>query len=157
MIEWFRSPVKIARGKLKMNANNKAEAERLYQEAKQYNWRDKPGDAALARPLFASAAHLGHVQAKCDLAGMMFVGQGGPKEQAKAMAMTWQTFASNGVGPLEELGELLHSYTDALVDPAEKQRALNAAEKADQAFDLLRYVSAYVTELARLDALSPRS
>jgi TPR repeat protein len=130
-----------------MSAENKAEADRFYNEAKQYNLRDKPGDAALARSLFASAARLGHVQATCDLAGMMFEGFGGPKEQAKAMAIKWQAFASNDVEPLEELSELLHSYADALTDPAEKRRALSAAEKADQAFELLRYVSIFVREL----------
>jgi hypothetical protein len=138
-----------------MNANDKAEAERLYLKAKQYNWRDKPGDAALARPLFASAAHLGHVRAKCDLAGMMFVGQGGPKEQAKAMAITWQAFAPDDVGPLEELSDLLHSHAEALVDPVEKRRAINAAEKAENAFEFLQYVSGYLNELVRLESGPP--
>ena len=133
------------------------EAERMYKEAKQYNWRDKQADAALAHSLFSSAALLGHVRAKCDLAGMMFAGHGGPSEQAKAMAITWQAFAPNGDEPLQQLGELLDSYANTLADPAEKQRALNATEKAAEAFELLRYVSAYVIELARLDALASKA
>ncbi|MFC0134345.1 hypothetical protein [Massilia eurypsychrophila] len=124
------------------------EAEELYQQAKKYNWRDLPGDAALARPLFASAANLGHFQAKCDLAGMMFQGHGGPKEQTTAMSIAWQAFAANDLEPLQQLDELLHSYADGLDDSPEKMRALNAADKAEKAIELLRYVSGYVKGLS---------
>lgn len=129
--------------------NVKDEATRLYEDAKKYNWRDNPADAMLAYSMFARAASAGHMEAKAELATMMFFGSGGPKEQARAMAITWQAFAPNGFESLESLTEQLHMYADELLNPVEQSKAREVAEKLEVALQSLREVSGYVTTLAQ--------
>jgi TPR repeat protein len=132
-----------------MSIKDSAEGDRLYEEAKKYNRRENPANAVLAYSMFARAADSGHTQAKAKLAEMMFFGSGGPKEQVRAMALTWQVFAPSDFDPLESLTEQLHIYADELLDPVEQVRALQAAEKLEAALQSLRDASGYVMTLAQ--------
>ena len=89
------------------------------------------------------------MQAKAKLAEMLFSGSGGPKEQVRAMAITWQVFAPNDFDPLESLIEQLHMYADQSLDPVEQVRAREAAEKLEATPPSLRVASGYVTTLAQ--------
>lgn len=132
-----------------MNTKDELDAARLYEEAKRYNWRANPGDAILAHSLFASAVRHGHLRAKGALAEMMFAGAGVPKEQALAMATTWQVFAPCDLDPLESLTEQVHMYADELSDPVEQALTRATAKKFETALELLREATDHVTELAR--------
>jgi hypothetical protein len=131
-----------------MSEIERAEAEQLYQKAKRLNWRNDAGDAALAYAYLENAAGKGHTRAKFDWALMMSFGAGGPKDPARAMGLMLSVFAPEGLEPLDSLVEQLQACAaDGLV-PDEQDRAERAAEKAEQAVELLRYVFAYVSRIA---------
>jgi len=132
-------------------------AEFLYAEGMRYNWRqDSPVNAALSRANLERAAALGHTKAMRELAEMVFVGSGGPVDAEQALLLKWSAFMKGDEESLEELACLLGSYAEGNVDSGTKKRAENAAQKAEDAVEGLRYVSSFVRELYRIKQISKR-
>ena len=133
------------------DAPDKDLADKLYREGMTYNWRgdDSLANATLARALFERSARLGHTKALRELAEMMFVGSGGPKEMERALWLKWSAYRKNDEEALEELVALLESYAESGVDSGSQHRAENAARKAEEAGEQLRYVSDFLQALVR--------
>jgi hypothetical protein len=123
----------------------------LYAEGMKYNWRQdqSPANAALSRAAFERAANLGHTKALRELAEMIFLGSGGPKDQEHALWLKWSAFRRNDDEALEELVALLQSYAESGLAGSEQRRAINAAQKAEEAAERLSYLGGYLAELVR--------
>lgn len=130
---------------------DKALADKLYAEGKKYNWRqdESPANAALSRAAFERAASLGNTRAIRELAEMIFLGSGGPKEPERALGLKLSAIWHDDDEALEELVALLESYAESDIDAGSKRRAENAARKTEEAGEHLRYVRAFVHELIR--------
>lgn len=126
-------------------------AESLYAEGMKYNWRQNESlaNAALSRANLERAAAMHHTKAIRELAEMMFVGSGGPKDQERALWLKWSASVRGDGDALEELADLLDSYAENVSDSETQAHATNAARKADEAFERLRYVGSFVHELFR--------
>lgn len=131
----------------------------LYTEGMKYNWRhtESPANAALSRANLERAAALGHTKAIRELAEMIFVGSGGPKDEEHALWLKWAAFVRGDQESLEELSALLDSYSDNATDPEIRTRASNAARKTEEAEEQLRYVGGFVHELFRAKRVSAGS
>lgn len=126
-------------------------ANRLYAEGMQYNWRgdESLANATLSRAAFERSAALGHTKAQRELAEMMFLGSGGPKDMERALWLKWSAYRKNDEEALEELVALLESYAEFGVDSDSQRRAGNAARKVEEARGHLRYVGDFLHALVR--------
>lgn len=131
-------------------------AQRLYEEAMKHNWRQSASQshAALARALFERAAVKQHRKALRELAEMMFAGSGGPKEPERGIALKWAAFKLGDGDALEELSALLGSYAEDVVRSNDRDRARLAAEKAENAHELLAWIESYIDDKTRFAHLS---
>ena len=131
-------------------------AQSLYEEGLEYDWRstESAANTALARAAFEQSARLLHPKAMRELAEMMFAGSGGAKEQERALFLKWQAARLGEVEALEELSALLGSYAEEQVKPTDKTRAELAAEKAEQAHELMNHLGSYIQGLSPLSHLS---
>ena len=127
-------------------------ANALYEEGMSYNWRqDKsPANSALSRANLERAAALGHTKALREVAEMIFIGSGGPQNQEQALRLKWGAFKQGDNDALEELSAMLESYAESSTEPNDRRRAENAAQKAEAASELLRWLESYLYELVRL-------
>jgi len=128
----------------------------LYEQAMQHNWREaeSPAHAALARGMLERAAHGGHRKALRELAEMMFFGTGGPTEPERAIGLKWKAVMLGEVEALEELSALLGTYSEAQIKPDDRSRSKAAADKAAAAYELLRWIEGYVSQLSQHAHLS---
>ena len=131
-------------------------AQSLYEQGLQYDWRgpESGANVALARAAFEQAARHRHPKALRELAEMMFAGSGGAKEQERALYLKWQAARLGEVEALEELSALLGSYAEEQVKASDRTRAELAAEKAEQARELMNYLGSYIQDLSPLADLS---
>lgn len=130
--------------------------QRLYEQAMQHDWRqpESPAHAALARGLLERAAHGGHKKALRELAEMMFAGVGGPHEPERALALKWNAFKLGEIEALEELSALLGSYAEELIKPEEQSRSKRAADKAEEAYELVKWIDSYINDTCQFAHLS---
>jgi len=130
--------------------------QQLYEQAMQHNWREaeSPAHAALARGMLERAAHGGHSKALRELAEMMFYGAGGPKEPERAIALKWRSLMLGEVEALEELSALLETYSEDQIKPDDRSRSKAAADKAEAAYELLRWIESYVSQVSQHAHLS---
>jgi TPR repeat protein len=128
----------------------------LYEEAMQYNWRgpESLANAPIARAKFERAAALKYRKALRELAEMMFVGAGCPREPERALGLKWGACALGDYEALEELSALLGSYAEDSENNKDAHRASLAAEKAEEAHKLLEWLSGYIHDVSRYAHLS---
>ncbi len=128
-------------------------AKALYEEGMKYNWRqDKsPANAALSRATLECAAAMGHTKARRELAEMIFQGSGGPQNREHALWLKWSAFVRGDGEALEELSALLESYAESVTPPGARQRATDAARKAEEVSERVGWLGNYLHELARLN------
>jgi TPR repeat protein len=128
----------------------------LYEKAMQYNWRtsQSPSNAMIARAALEQAAKAGHTKALRELAEMMFEGSGGAAEPERALGLKLSAALRGDQAALEELSDLLESYAESQVRMQDKQRAMDAAVQAQQAYQSFQWLSAYIQELSPLAHLS---
>ena len=121
-------------------------ADDLYSEGRKYDGQgDKSlANATLARAAFERAARLGHLKALRALADMEFLGSGGPKNMEHALWLKWRAYQSGDAEALEELVDLLESFSEASEDEFTKQRAENAARKAEEVPEHLGYIGSFI-------------
>ena len=136
--------------------NSQDLAQSLYEQGLKYDWRDPDSgaNAAFARAAFEQAAKHRHPKALRELAEMMFAGSGGAKEQERAIHLLWQAVRLGEVEALDELSALLGSYAEEQLRPSDRTRAELAAEKAEQAHQLMSYLDSYIHDLSPLSHLS---
>lgn len=134
-----------------IDSNQASFAEELYVQGMQYNWRQgkSQANAALARALFERAAAMEHHKSIRALSEMLFVGAGGSKDQEHALWLKWAACLRGDSDALDELSVLLGSYAESITDPGDKQRAENAARKAEEADERLKYLGSYLHDLIR--------
>ena len=132
--------------------NDRDLADKLYAEGMKYNWR---GNESLANGTFSRAAfersgNLGHTKALRELAEMMFLGEGGPKDMEHALWLKWTAYRrNNDEETLEELVDLLESYAESGLHPDLQRRAESASGNVKEAREKLRYVDGFLRELVR--------
>lgn len=128
------------------DAPDKDLADELYREGMKYNWRgdDSLANSTLSRAAFERSASFGHTKALRELAEMMFLGSGGPREMEHALWLKWSAYRKNDEEALEELVALLESYAESGADPDNRRRADKAARKAEEAGEQLRCVSSFL-------------
>ncbi len=84
----------------------------------------------------------------------MFEGSGGAAEPERALSLKLSAALRGDQAALEELSDLLESYAESQVRMQDKQRAMLAAEQAQQAYQSLQWLSSYIQELSPLAHLS---
>ena len=126
-------------------------ANRLYAEGMKYDLKqDKsPAAATLARANFQRAAAMGHSKSVRALAHLVYEGRGGPQDQEQGLLLLWSAFKRGDHDALEELGDLLTSYSEALQNAQESKRSAAIAVEIDELNRTLEKVSAFMYELAR--------
>jgi TPR repeat protein len=133
------------------NDNQQNPADYLFSEGMKYDLKqDKsPAAASLARANFQQAATMGHTRAVRALAHLIYEGRGGPQDMEKGLLLLWSAFRRGDHDALEELGDLLASYSEQVLEPSNKGRVAGIAETIDELNHGLERVSGLMHEIAR--------
>lgn len=135
-----------------MNDKTSADpADLLYEEGMKFDLKqDKsPAAATLARATFQQAASMGHTGAIRALAHMTYEGNGGAQDKERALLLLWSAFSRGDNEALEELSDMVASYSEDQKNPLAGKDVLVLAkdiEIAAEKFTRLRY---FFSELAR--------
>ncbi|MEE8044301.1 MAG: hypothetical protein V3T32_04125 [Thermodesulfobacteriota bacterium] len=107
-------------------------AEEIFEEGKKYNLRQStsPSSATTARVFFQQAVTMGHTGAMRDLAHMCFDGRGGTKDKEEAIWLLWAAFHRGDYDSLDELTDILESYSE---EPDSKLAAADALKASKNA------------------------
>jgi TPR repeat protein len=127
-------------------------ADHLYSEGMKYDLaQDKsPAAASLARANFQRSAAMGHRGARRALAHLVYEGRGGPADREQALLLLWSAFRSGDYDALEELGDLLTSYSEELQNPQGAKRAAAIAAEIEGVGRSLRQISTYMYNLTQV-------
>lgn len=134
------------------NDDDQSPAEYFYSEGMKYDLRQDewPEAAALARAAFERAADMGHLKAARALAHYYYAGRGGPQDRERGLWNLWAAFNRGDQEALEELGDLLGSYSAEVQKPDEAQRAARVADMIGDLNSGLEVVSTFMRELRKL-------
>jgi uncharacterized protein with von Willebrand factor type A (vWA) domain len=122
-------------------------ADYLYRQAMDHEQR--PGSSTSARAAFQQAAAMGHTRALSALAHYMFTGRGGTMEQDRALFLLWSCFEKGDHQAIEELVDMLHSYAEQVLRPADAEEARVTADKLNQLRPLFEHVSEFMHKTMR--------
>lgn len=130
--------------------NNPSIASELFAEGMKYNHAQSksPAAATLARAAFNQAAALGHNEASKALANMEFYGEGGDKNQERAILRLWSVFTKGDAAALEELSDMISSYAEGL-ESQETKAATQAAEDIENLGRLMARVIPFIKAVAK--------
>ncbi len=139
----------VAGGYMTDTANDSL-AENLFSEGIQYDWSQSqsPAAATLARADFQTAATMGHTKSKRALAHMIFDGRGGGQDKERALLLLWQAFIQRDNSALEELADMLESYTESIENPSIRKAASETVQHIEELDRRLKQVGAFMHELA---------
>ena len=131
--------------------SNQSPADVLFSEGMKYDLsQDKsPASATLARAAFNQAATMGHTKALRALALMIYDGKGGGEDKEQAILMLWSAFLKQDTEALDELNEILESYSETLQESNEKRYAANAAKQVEELNSCLSAISGFMHTIAR--------
>jgi TPR repeat protein len=126
-------------------------ADYLFSEGMRYDLRQDTSLAAasLARANFQQAAAMGHSGAVRALAHLIFEGRGGPQDKEKGLLLLWSAFRRGDYDALEELGDLLASYSEQMPNPLDAKRTALVAETIAELRLGLDRVSSFMREIAQ--------
>jgi TPR repeat protein len=125
-------------------------ADMLFAEGMKYDWRQTQslGAATLARAAFQQAATMGNTKAIRALAHMIFEGSGGGRDREQALLLLWSSFLKGDHNALEELVDLLESYTESIENPSNRKETLATAQCIEELDMRLQQVGVFMRELA---------
>ena len=131
------------------NQNNSL-ADYFFTEGMKYDWQQSQSHAAatFARAAFQQAATMGHTGAIRALAHMVFEGSGGGQDREHALLLLWNAFTLGDNSALEELVDMLESYTENVENSSIQKAASETARSIGELDIRLRQVGTFMRELA---------
>ncbi len=129
-------------------------ADRLFEEGKNYNQRQNTSlsSATTARVCFQQAVTMGHTGAMRALAHMCFDGSGGTKDKEEAIWLLWAAFYRGDYDSLDELTDILESYSEEPDSKLAATDALQASQNAAAIKQNIDSLMSFIHQVAQVKA-----